>query len=93
MVLSCWFGSKLQSHSKKISAWKKFNAATGIIIGIPSSSLKYALVYDVIKVALVVKNPPANTGDTRDAGSTPGWEDPLEKEMAPYCSILAWRIP
>ena len=22
-----------------------------------------------------------------------GREDPLEKEMAPYCSILAWRIP
>ena len=22
-----------------------------------------------------------------------GWEDPLEKEMAAHCSILAWRIP
>jgi len=22
-----------------------------------------------------------------------GWEDPLEKGMAPHCSILAWRIP
>ena len=22
-----------------------------------------------------------------------GWEDPLEEEMATYCSILAWRIP
>ena len=22
-----------------------------------------------------------------------GWEDPLEKEMAPYSSILAWKIP
>ena len=22
-----------------------------------------------------------------------GWEDPLEKEMAIHCSILAWRIP
>ena len=22
-----------------------------------------------------------------------GWEDPLEKEMATYCSILAWRVP
>ena len=21
-----------------------------------------------------------------------GWEDPLEKEMAPHSSILAWRI-
>ena len=22
-----------------------------------------------------------------------GWEDPLEREMAPYSSILAWKIP
>ena len=22
-----------------------------------------------------------------------GQEDPLEKEMAPHCSMLAWRIP
>ena len=22
-----------------------------------------------------------------------GWEDPLEKGMGPYSSILAWRIP
>ena len=21
------------------------------------------------------------------------WEDPLEKEMATHCSILAWKIP
>ena len=24
---------------------------------------------------------------------TPGWEDPLEKEMATHSSILAWKIP
>ena len=22
-----------------------------------------------------------------------GWEDPLEKDMATYSSVLAWRIP
>ena len=22
-----------------------------------------------------------------------GWEDPLEKEMATHCGIVAWRIP
>ena len=22
-----------------------------------------------------------------------GWEDPLEKEMAPHSTILAWKIP
>ena len=28
-----------------------------------------------------------------ELGSIPGWEDPLEKEMATHCSVLAWRIP
>ena len=41
----------------------------------------------------MVKNLPANTGDVRDAGSIPGGEDPLEKEMANHSSILAWGIP
>ena len=38
----------------------------------------------------MVKNPSANAGDT---GSIPGSEDPLEREMSMYGSILAWRIP
>ena len=41
----------------------------------------------------MVKNPPANAGDTGDAGSILGREDPLEKEMATHSCILAWRIP
>ena len=40
----------------------------------------------------VVKNLPANAGDTGNMDSIPV-EDPLEKEMATYSSILAWRIP
>ena len=44
-------------------------------------------------MALVVKKLPANAGDVRDVGLIPGSEDPLEKEMAPYFSILAERIP
>ena len=44
-------------------------------------------------MALEVKNPPANAGDIRDVGSTPGQKDPLEEEMAPHSSILAWKIP
>ena len=43
--------------------------------------------------ALVVKNPPANAGDIRDAGSIHGQKDPLEKGMATHSSFLAWRIP
>ena len=45
------------------------------------------------QVVLVVKNPPANAGDIRDAGSIPGQKDPLEEGMATHFSILAWRIP
>ena len=44
------------------------------------------------QLALVVKNPPANAGDVRDAGSL-GQEDPLEEGMATHSSFLAWRIP
>ena len=41
----------------------------------------------------MVKSLPANAGDARDAGLIPGWEDPLEEEMATHSSILAWEIP
>ena len=39
----------------------------------------------------MVKNPPANTGEIRDAGLTLGWEDLLEEGMATHSSILVWR--
>ena len=41
----------------------------------------------------MVKEPACNAGDSGDLGSIPGWEDPLEEEMATQSSILAWRIP
>ena len=41
----------------------------------------------------VVKNPPANAGDTGDASSIPGSGSSLEEKMATHSSILAWRIP
>ena len=41
----------------------------------------------------VVKNLPANAGDTGDEGLIPGSEDSLKKEMATHSSILAWKIP
>ena len=41
----------------------------------------------------VVKNPPANTGDTRDARSIPVLGRSLEEGMATHSSILTWRIP
>ena len=41
----------------------------------------------------MVKNSPANAVDRRDAGSIPGWEDPLEEGMATHSSVLAWKNP
>ena len=41
----------------------------------------------------MIKNQPANAGDIRDVGSTPGWEDLLEETMATHSSILAWKTP
>ena len=52
----------------------------------------------------MVKNAPANAGDTRDVsliprlGRSPGKGNgnplhALEKEMATHSSVLAWRIP
>ena len=41
-------------------------------------------------VAHMVKNLPANSGDS---GLALGQEDPLEKEMVTHSSILAWKIP
>ena len=40
------------------------------------------------QVVLVVKNPPVNAGDAGNAGLIPE----LDKGMATYSSILAWRI-
>ena len=41
----------------------------------------------------MVKNPPANAGDTELWVRSLGRKDPLEKEMAAPSSILAWEIP
>ena len=41
----------------------------------------------------VVKNPPANAGNTETKIRSLGWENLLEKKMATHSSILAWKIP
>jgi len=44
-------------------------------------------------VTLVVQNLPAHSGDKRDMGLIPGWEDPLKEGRATHYSILGWGIP
>ena len=41
------------------------------------------------QVALVIKNPPANSGKVRDTVRSLSQEDPLEKGMATHSSIVA----
>ena len=58
---------------------KKIEATSTLVQGFPVETL-------------VVKNLPANAGDTRDSGSIPGSEDPLE-DRASHPSIPAWTAP
>ena len=41
----------------------------------------------------VVKKPPANAGDTGDAGLIPGLGRSPGEKVATHSSILAWKIP
>jgi len=41
----------------------------------------------------MVKKLLANAGEVTDVDLIPGWEDLLEKEMANYSNIHAWKIP
>ena len=45
------------------------------------------------QVVLVVKNPPANAGEVREVGLSPGSGRFLEEEMTTHSNILAGRIP
>ena len=51
------------------------------------------LICQASQVAPVVKNLPANAGDTEMQFQSWGQEDSLEEEMASHSSILAWTIP
>ena len=57
-------------------------------------SLSCVRLFDLIKGGFpggsVVKNPPANAGDTVWSLC---WEDPLEKKRATHSGTLAWEIP
>ena len=51
------------------------------------------MIQGASQVVLVVKNPPASTGDAGDKGLILGQEDPLVKGMETYSSIFAWITP
>ena len=49
------------------------------------------VVVGASQVAIVVKNPPANAGDSRNEDSIPVLGRSAEKEMLTHSSILAWE--
>ena len=44
------------------------------------------------QVGMVVKNPPANAGESRDVGSIPGWGRSPGGGHSNPLHVLAWRI-
>ena len=62
------------------SLWASFSLA--VMFAFPCAS------YRASQVVLVVKNPPADAGDVRDAGSI-SESDSLEEEMGTHPSIPA----
>ena len=70
-----------------------FTSLSIIILG-PSMLLQMAIFHSVFwgasLAAQMVKNLPAMWETWVQALC---WEEPLEKEMATHCNILAWRIP
>ena len=57
---------------------------------VEKGSQALVIVVSVFPGGSAGKEPAYNAGDL---GSTPGWEDPLEKEMATHSSTLAWKSP
>ena len=45
------------------------------------------------QVVLMIKNPPANTIDEKDAGSVPGWRRSPGRGHGNPLQVLAWKIP
>ena len=49
---------------------------------------------EFLGIALVVKNPPANSGEMQETEvQSQGREDPRDEGMATHSGIIAWRIP
>ena len=60
------------------------------IYTLTTSGLEALLLFFCFVYLVICKNLPA-VKETQFL--SPGWEDPLEKEMATHSSVLAWEIP
>ena len=72
--------------------WADILSTCKIYVNLPEKCYSHEK-FRASKMALVVKNLPANAGGATDSGSVPGWEDALQTGMATHSSILAWEVP
>ena len=79
--------SKNQKEKKKTQKWAKRN------LGTLWRSLVYVSSARASKVALVVKDLPANAGAVGDSGSIPRSGSSPGEGDGDYSGVLAWRIP
>ena len=70
---------------------KSFHSSTTVLIYQPAGRQLEAVWAS--QVTIVAKNPPADAGDIRDAGSIFGSGRSPGGGRAAHSSILAWRIP
>ena len=75
----CDFKNGLNKIMYVFWAYKEFREHSRLYLGFPGGA--------------VVKNSPANAGDTKDQVWYLGQEDSLEEEVATHSRIRAWRIP
>ena len=73
--------------------WDRESASAGQVVFLPGKEISIQQCYcefGAFLVAWTVQIPPA-VQETRVRSL--GWKDPLEKQMVPHSSILAWRFP
>ena len=82
------FLSPEELHNPGIELWAPVLQADSLLFKL-LGSLFFVYGFSLIVVAQTVKNLPAMQ---ENWVQSLGWEDPLEKGVATYSSILAWRI-
>ena len=85
---------KNQGRAGPMSVWGQSLNVTSRAINCSSGICEHLLCAQASQVALVVKNSPANAGDTRDAGSIPGsGRSPPSRKWQPTPVFLPGKIP
>ena len=96
------FHDSLSSEDRTLTAyaWVRFQSCYGSrsAVCFPFFSFLKGSIYcsysGASQVVLVVKNPPANAGETLEVQvRSLGGDDPLEEGMAIHSGILVWKFP